>query len=367
MSKSKIKINVRPFNLKLEYPFGISRGSMDSAKNVLITITYGDVTAYGESAPSSYYGESQDSVINFIQSFLKYKSPEEYVTNIQKLKDDLNNFSSSLNPLGLSYAAKVGLEIAFWDLIGKINNRSLYQYLFYEDPFVVLNDDYENIPQTSFTVGLDNLLVIEEKVQKAIKAGHRILKIKLGKGEEADINILETVHKATKNLNCILRVDANGGWNLETTKKMLDILPKYKVELLEQPLPKGQAYLLSEIYNSSPIPIFVDEDCMVGNDIESVLGKVHGINIKLMKAGSVIEAVNMIKLARGYNLKVMLGCMIESSCSISAAAHLAPMADYVDLDGHLLLANDPFSGLMFVNNKVIPSLEPGLGVQMSDN
>ena len=141
----------------------------------------------------------------------------------------------------------------------------------------------------------------------------------------------------------------------------------FNVELVEQPLPKGQAYLLSSLLHESPVPIFVDEDCILSKDIESLAGKVHGVNIKLMKSGSIIEAFNMINLARSYNLKVMLGCMIESSCSISAAVHLSPLADYVDLDGHLLLEHDPFSGLYIKNNKIIPSFEPGLGVSLSTN
>ena len=146
---------------------------------------------------------------------------------------------------------------------------------------------------------------------------------------------------------------------------MLDVLPSYRVELLEQPLPKGSVKLLSTISNKSPVPIFVDEDCMVSRDIESLAGKVKGVNIKLMKSGSIIEALNMINLAKSYNLKIMLGCMIESSCAISAAVSLSPMADYIDLDGHLLLENDPFSGLSFQNNKIIPSFEPGLGVDLA--
>ena len=186
-------------------------------------------------------------------------------------------------------------------------------------------------------------------------------------GFEEDLNILKTIHNIVKDHSCILRVDANGGWDIETTRKMLDILPEYKVEFLEQPLRKGQIRLLSQIFETSPIPIILDEDCMVSGDVESVTGKAHGINIKLMKTGSIFEALDMINLAKAYNLKIMLGCMIESSCSISAAVHLSPLADYVDLDGHLLLEHDPFSGLYIKNNKIIPSFEPGLGVSLSTN
>ncbi len=362
---SKIKLQVRPLNLKLKHPFGISRGSITCAKNVLITLHFGDIVAYGEAAPSTYYGEDQNTVTKFVNDFIRDKSAEEYITNIHKLKDDLDYFSANVFRLSAP-SARVALEIAFWDLIGKINNKSLYQYFFQEDdPFLVSENGYQDIPPTSYTIGLDSLLMIEQKAKEALLKGCRVLKVKLGHGYEQDLNILKKINEITKEYPCILRVDVNGGWDLETTKKMIDVLPMYKVEILEQPLPKGSVKLLSEIYEKSPIPIFVDEDCMNSRDVESLAGKVHGINIKLMKSGSIIEALNMINLARSYNLKIMIGCMIESSCGISAAASLSPMTDYVDLDGHILLENDPFSGLLFENNRIIPSFEAGLGVDLS--
>lgn len=361
---SKINLSIRPLNLKLKYPFGISRGRITHAKNVLVTLFFEDFIAYGEAAPSAYYGEDQGSVMEFIQSFVKYRNIEEYLTSIQRLVNDLNTFSLGVNH-SFSSSARVALEMAFWDLIGKINNKSLYQFFFHDDPFLS-NGDYKNLSPTSYTIGLDNILVIEEKIKQAIKSGYKILKIKLGSSYEDDLHILNTVKNTLKDYPCMLRADANGGWDIETTKKMLDILPKYNVEILEQPLPKGQIRLLSSLYASSPIPIFVDEDCIQGNDIESIAGKAHGVNIKLMKCGSIIEAFNMINLAKSYNLKVMLGCMIESSCAISASAHLSPLADYIDLDGHLLLEDDPFSGLLLINNKIIPSFDFGLGVSLTN-
>ena len=362
---SRIKLSARPLNLKLKHPFGISRGSITYAKNVLITLNFGDIVAYGEAAPSSYYGEDQNTVIKFINDFVREKSVEEYIANIHKLKDNLNYFSSNIFRLSAP-SARAGLEMAFWDLIGKINNKSLYQYFFQDDdPFIENGNGFKSLSQTSYTIGLDDLLVIEKKVKEALSDGHKILKIKLGYGYEQDINILKKINEIMKDYSCVLRVDVNGGWDLETTEKMLDVLPSYKVELLEQPLPKGNVKLLSTICNKSPVPIFVDEDCMISRDIESLAGKVHGINIKLMKSGSIIEALNMINLAKSYNLKIMLGCMIESSCAISAAVSLSPFANYIDLDGHLLLESDPFGGLSFQNNKIIPSFEPGLGVDLA--
>lgn len=363
---SKIKLNIRPLNLRLKYPFGISRGSITNAKNVLVTITYDDIFAYGEAAPSEYYGEDQLSVIDFLSGFVRRKSVENYLTNIQALKDDLLYFGENIYR-GPSGSARVALEMAFWDLVGKINNKSLYQYFFRDDPFLDNGDGYKNISPTSYTIGIDNLLLVQEKVKKALDLGFKTLKIKLGLGFDEDIVLLKTVEKVLKPFPYKLRVDVNGGWDIETTKKMLDILPKYNVELLEQPLPKGNVLMLSQILNNSTVPIIVDEDCISLGNIESLAGKVHGVNIKLMKTGSIIEIINMINLAKSYNMRVMLGCMIESSCAISAAVHLSPLADYIDLDGHLLLEKDPFSGLLLCSGKVIPSFESGLGVMLSDN
>jgi len=359
----KLNLSARPLNLKLKYPFTISRGSMTQAKNVLVSIRFDDMVAYGEAAPSMYYGEDQSSVIKFIQAFVKHRPIDDYIMNIQKLSDDLTSFN--LTQGGFSSSARLATEMAFWDLVGKINNKSLYQFFFQDDPFIKNGNGYK-LPQTSFTIGLDNVMVIEEKVNDALARGYNILKIKLGRGYEEDLRILDTIQNVVKDRKCTLRVDANGGWNLETTKRFLDILPKYKVELLEQPLPKGKLNELATILESSPIPIFVDEDCMSGNDVEKIAGKAHGVNIKLMKTGSIIEAFKTINLAKCYKLKVMLGCMIESSCAISAAVHLSPMADYLDLDGHLLLDYDPFSGLILEKNKLVPSFEPGLGVEFAD-
>ena len=358
---SKINLTLRPFNLKLKHPFGISRGTTDQVKNVLIKLEFDDVIAYGEAAPSRYYGEDESTVIEFLQVFKKHTSLDKYLTSVNQLKDDLDNFSRSTFGNAFS-SAKVGLEMAFWDLIGKINNKPLYEYFFQEDPFFKGKNNYKNLQPTSFTIGLDNAWIMESKVKEAIKDGYKILKIKLGRDYDENLNILKTVCNAIKENSCKIRVDANGGWDLEVAKRMLDVLPSYNVEILEQPLARGQVNLISKITALSSIPIFVDEDCVLLNDIELLAGKVHGVNIKLMKSGSVMEAFRMINLAKSYNLKVMLGCMIESSCGISAAVHLSPLADYIDLDGHLLLEDDPFSGLQIEDNKIIPSFEAGLGV-----
>ena len=367
---SNINITARPLNLKLKYPFGISRGSSDIAKNVLVKVEFDGIIAFGEAAPTAFYGEDQKSVIDFINRFLKYRPMDQYLTNIQKLKQDLDlfnlSFAQQLRSNLFSSSARAAIEIAFWDLIGKVHKKPMYELIYPANPFFKENGKFKLHP-TSYTIGIDNISVIEEKTDDALNKGFNILKIKLGKSFEEDLAILKAVTKRASDYSYRLRVDANGAWDLERTKKMLDVLPEYKVELLEQPLPKGEYSKLSKIISGSPIPIICDEDCMNLSDVERLAGNVHGINIKLMKTGSIFDVIEMINLAKSYNLKVMLGCMIESSCSISAAVHISPLVDYVDLDGHLLIENDPFYGLYLEENIVLPSSNDGLGISLAGN
>lgn len=366
---SKIILTARPLNLRLKYPFGISRSSSPIAKNVLVTVHFDDLIGYGEAAPSAFYGEDQNSVIDFVKSFGRNRCMDEYLTNIQKLKSDLDNFtlsfSNNLSSSLFSYSARASIEMAFWDLIGKVQKKPLFEFFFTSNPFCKSNDKHE-IPPTSYTIGLDSLSIVEEKIRYALNKGFTILKIKLGKNVDDDIVILRAVKKLTSDTRCKLRLDVNGGWDFETAKKMIDIISEFNnIEILEQPLPKGKIQKHASLVPISKVPIILDEDCVSIQDIEKLAGKVNGVNIKLMKAGSLIEAFEMTKLAKSYNLKVMIGCMVESSCAISAAVHLSPLVDYVDLDGHLLLEKDPFFGLILEENRVLPSLNDGLGVELA--
>lgn len=363
---SSLNLIARPFNLKLKHPFGISRGTSTLANNVLITVFFDDYVGYGEAAPSSFYGETQESVIEFIQAFSKNRALDKYLTNLNTLKEDLESFNlhvgHNIKSNLFSYSARLGIEMAFWDLVGKINQKPLYECLFKENPFLSKKNN-GGMPPTSFTIGLDSPETVSHKTKEALSSGFNLLKIKLGQSYDDDLKLLNTIKEAANGHEYTIRVDANCGWNLETTKKMLDVFPEYNVELLEQPLPRGQSSKLAPILDESPVPIIADEDCVTVTDIESLAGNVHGVNVKLMKSGGILEALNMINLAKSYNLKVMIGCMIESSCSISAAVHLSPLADYIDLDGHLLLDPDPFTGLLLEGNKVLPSFSDGLGVE----
>ena len=212
-------------------------------------------------------------------------------------------------------------------------------------------------PATSFSIGIDDLDTIRAKVLAA--GDYAVLKIKLG--TDRDEAIMAAVREVTDQP---LRVDANEGWkDPETALRHIVRLAGQGVELIEQPLPAGRLEEVAWLRERSPLPLFADEDVMDSADIAQLAGSYHGINIKLMKAGGPREAWRMIQRAREHGLKIMLGCMIESSCGISAAAHLSGAVDFVDLDGHLLLATDPFRGLRLEAGRVRTSEAPGLGVE----
>lgn len=361
----KVTLHARELILKLKTPFGISRGTTSTANNVLVTVSFSDYVGYGEAAPSAFYGESQSSVIEFINSFVKNRRLEDYLTNLKLLREDLNSFDLSSNRAFksnlFSASARLAIELAFWDLYGKIKKKPVYECLMNINPFI-----NSVIPYTSFTVPIDRLNVMQDNALFALKNKFKILKIKLGLGYTEDLKILDAIKQVCSDYEYSIRVDANCGWDLSTAQKMLEILPDYHVELIEQPLPRGNLDKIKILFDTSPIPIILDEDCINISDIELIATKAHGVNIKLNKVGSLFNALEMIKLAKDYNLKIMLGCMIESSCSISAAVSLSPLVDYVDLDGHLLITNDPFEGLIIENGKILPSFDDGLGITFKE-
>ena len=249
---------------------------------------------------------------------------------------------------GIQGSAKAALDMALLDLEGKRRGLTAAE---------VLGVPEGVPPVTSFSIGIDDVETIRAKVLAA--KGYGILKIKLG--TDHDGAIIDAVRSVTDQT---LRVDANEGWkDPETALRQIERLAGQGVELIEQPLPAGRLEEVAWMRERSLLPIFADEDVMNSRDIPRLAAAYHGINIKLMKAGGPREAWRMIQLARTHGLKVMLGCMIESSCGISAAAHLSGAVDFVDLDGHLLLALDPFSGLRLEEGRVRSSRAPGLGVQ----
>jgi len=216
--------------------------------------------------------------------------------------------------------------------------------------------DPRQTPVTSFTIGMDTPEVVEAKVKEA--GDYEVLKIKMGSDE--DRQILEAVRGVTDRP---LRVDANEGWTLEGAQSRLEWLESMGVELVEQPLPAGQLEEMRELRRLSPLPLFADESVYRAADIPRLAGAFDGINIKLMKCGGLGEARRMIAVARAHGMQVMLGCMVESSLAITAAAHLSPLVDFADLDGNLLIDNDPFVGVTVKGGRLVLPEGPGLGVR----
>jgi L-alanine-DL-glutamate epimerase-like enolase superfamily enzyme len=324
--------------LNLIDPFGISRATRTEEERVIINVEGG----WGEAAPISYYGEDENTVFDTIAKIEALDLPDlDYV-------EDVIRAVEAAIPGNMS--ARAAFDIALHDRIGKKFGVPLYR-LFGRKP--------DKPMVTSFTIGIDTMEVMLRKVDTA--RAYDILKIKLGRDIEHDLAVMTEIRRAVGNK--ILRVDANCGWTLDEARRAIPLLADLGVEYVEQPLDKGAFDELRELKKDCPLPIFLDEDIHTSQDIPHLAGVVDGINIKLMKTGGISEARRMISIARALGLQVMLGCMIESSIAITAAAHLGPFVDHLDLDGNLLISNDPFTGAVCDPNGRLhlPEL-PGLGV-----
>ncbi|HVP36942.1 MAG TPA: dipeptide epimerase [Terriglobales bacterium] len=329
-----MNLEYESFELKLKETFSISRSSIDTKKVVYVRIDEG----IGEVSPSTYYGESEGTVKTALELFRNELSDDPF--EIEVVLEKINRRIAG------NFAAKASIDLALHDLIGKRLNQPVHKLLGISKKEIV----------TSYTIGLDTVKRMQEKVREA--SGFLVYKVKVG--VEYDLKMVEAVREVT---DAKIRLDANCGWDLKEALKKLKVLEKFDIELIEQPVQPGNLEDLRIIRENTDIPIFVDEWVMTSRDIPQYMGKVDGINIKLMKCGGIREALRMIHTARACNLKIMIGCMIESSVGISAAAQIASLVDYVDLDGSLLISNDPYSGHELRNGKWILNNVPGLGVK----
>lgn len=334
-------LSFEPLTLTLRVPFTISRGTQLVANNVRVQLGDGAVTGTGEAAPSSHYGELQGTVL-------------AYLAQLQPVLEEAEALSpSTLHPLleataHLNPAAKAAVDMAAYDLLGKRLDAPIYQ---------LLGLDPALTPRTSFTIGIDTPEVMARKAQEA--AAYPILKIKVGTPQ--DEAVLEAIRAVRP--DAIIRVDANEGWSPKEAVRRIEALSAYDLEFVEQPVPARDLAGLAYVTSSVSLPIIVDESCVVPADVPRVAPYVDGINIKLMKCGGLLPALQMIYTARAHNLKVMMGCMIESSIAITAAAHLSPLLDYADLDGNLLVSDDPFRGVAVCDGKLMLPSGPGLGIE----
>lgn len=332
-------IDARPIDLKLSTPFRISRGVQYTSPNVIVQIDHEEFVGYGEASPSEYYGESPETTLACIALFAGNLGDSPFL--IEDILQRLNKI------IGLNPSAKAAVDMAIYDIMGKMIGIPVYK---------LLGLNPAHTPYTSFTIGIDTM---SQMAKKALMVkDFPILKIKLG--TKHDIEILKAIRDVS---NAVIRVDANTGWTPKEAIKMINAMNPYNIELVEQPVPARDLAGMKLIRDNVPVPIIADESCVTVEDIPRVADCVDGINIKLMKCGGINHALKMIHVARAHNLRVMLGCMIESSLAITAAAHLSPLADYADLDGHLLIEDDPYIGIAVEHGKLILPDEPGLGVK----
>jgi len=333
-----VDLSARIFTVELAEPFVISRSTTSSEEIVQVAIIHDGITGYGEGAPDERYGESCESAMAFFERARPLLGDDPFA-----LEATLHR----INELPGEMAAKCALDGALHDLMGKHAGQPLWR-LFGLDP---------TPPPTSYTISIDTLEGTADRARRA--ADFHALKIKVG--GPGDLDRVRIVREQAP--DALIRVDANEAWSVEFTRDIAPELVSLGVELIEQPLHADQVDGYRELHAASlPIPIVLDESVHTLPDVGRAGGIADGVNIKLTKSGGIREAHRMIHAARALGLKVMVGCMNETSLGIAAAVQLSPLVDVVDLDGHLLNANDAFTGLGFVDGAVVPSDLPGLGV-----
>ena len=318
--------------LRLAETFVISRESADTVEVVHVEIRHDGVSGFGEAAPAARYGESAESAVAWLREVELGEDPGAFDEIAERL------------PPG-EQAARASVDAALHDLQGKLVGQPVWRLL-----------GLRRVgPPTSWTIWLGDPDDMARRA-KRVNGRFRRLKLKLGARDGLDLERVQAVERV---VNVPLQVDVNEAWSLE---EALEYLPQMPVEYCEQPLPAGDPGG-AELKRRSPVPIYVDEDCHTLGDVATCAEIAHGINIKLAKSGGIGEAVRMAHAARELGLGVMLGCMVESGLGISAGAHVASLCDHVDLDGNLLLAEDPWPGVEFADGVQTPSLRPGLGVE----
>jgi len=335
---STMKLRYSPYTLELKHTFTIATSSRTTTPAMLVEVEQDGITGYGEASMPPYLGESQETAAAFLSKIdmTKYRDPMV----LGELLADIDAIAPG-NP-----AAKAAVDIALHDWIGKKMGHAWYQ---------IWGLNPTKAPVTSFTIGIDTKEVVRQKVREADI--YKVLKVKLGR--ENDKEMIETIREVTDKP---IRADANQGWKDKSEAlKMIEWLARYGVEFVEQPMPKQMRDEHAWLKERSPLPIVADEAVQRLPDVRKAWGAYHGINVKLMKSTGMREAYEMMLLARALDMKLMLGCMTETSCAISAAAQLSPMVDWADLDGAVLIKNDIFDGASIVDGKVTLTAKPGIG------
>jgi L-alanine-DL-glutamate epimerase-like enolase superfamily enzyme len=329
------RLSHRPQDVLLRHTFRIARGASDLRRNLIVELEHEGRIGRGEAAPIARYHEDRESAAAAVEAMgPRLGDPRQFTG------------AAARAAVAGQASAEAAVDMALYDLAAQRMGVPVYE---------MLGLDPGAAPETSFTIGMDTIEVVVAKVREA--SDYAVLKVKLG--GENDRAMLQAVRDTTRQR---LRVDANEGWTKETALQNLEWLAQLGVELVEQPLPAAQIEETRWLRERSPLPFFADESIHRASDIPKLAGAFDGINIKLMKCGGLGEALRMIAVARAHGMKVMLGCMIETSLAITAAAHVSPLVDYADLDGALLISNDPFTGATVRDGRMVLPDRPGLGV-----
>jgi L-alanine-DL-glutamate epimerase-like enolase superfamily enzyme len=333
-----------PYPLQLKHTFTIANNSRNTTPDMLTCIEFEGIMGYGEASMPPYLGESIESASRFFSSLnlAQFKDPFQI--------EDILHYVDHVMPGNC--AAKAAIDIALHDLVGKMVGQPWYK---------IWGFNPANTPNTSFTIGIDTPDVVRTKVKEA--SPYKILKVKLG--QSTDKEMIETIRSETNKPLC---VDVNQGWtDKQKALEMIYYLKEKGVVFVEQPMPKTAIDDMAWLTQNSPLPTIGDESVQRLGDVIKAKGVYSGINIKLMKCTGMREAHEMLTLAKSMNMKVMIGCMTETSCAVSAAAQLSPETDWADLDGNLLISNDPYSGVQVMDGKIVLADQPGIGIQTIKN
>ncbi len=336
-----MKVNYRRYDLPFRYPFTISKGTKTHQPTLLVELDFNGIKGYGEAPAISYYNLPVEKMIadldakKLLVEKYAFTEPERYWHYLHHL--------FPANPFLVC-----ALDMAAWDIYGKLRQQPLT---------ALWNEDKRIAPLCDYTIGIDTT---ERMILKMKEKPWPIYKIKVG--TERDVEIIKAMRE---NTDAAIRVDANAAWNKEEALDKINSFKNLGVELVEQPLAKDDWEGMKWLYERSPLPLLADESCVFEKDVEKCLHHFHGINIKLTKCGGITPALRMIRQARALQMKIMIGCMNESTVGSAAIAHLAPLADYIDMDGPLLLAQDIATGLTYDFGSVSFSDDPGLGIKLT--
>jgi L-alanine-DL-glutamate epimerase-like enolase superfamily enzyme len=335
-----MNLHVQGLDLPLKHRFTIAHQSREVQETLIVRLEEDGLFGLGESTTNPFYGITLDNMREALEKFKpvllggKWNTPAELWELGKEVFRD--------NPF-----AQCALDQAAWDLYTKKKGKKLYEYL---------NLNPQRIPTTNFTIGIDT---VEKMCAKLREVNWPIYKIKLGTDQD-----LEIVRELRKNTNSIFRVDANCAWTVDQAISYSEELALLGVEFIEQPLAKDNLEGMREVFAQSKLPLIADESCISEADVDKCQGRFHGVNIKLVKAGGITPALRMIQQAKALGMKTMVGCMTESSVGISAIAHIAPLLDYVDMDGAMLLAKDPAKGVRIFPDEVLFPEGPGIGAEL---